>query len=187
MQLSTVHHFAAPLDAVYASLSSADYLHWMVQQHSFFEEVRVISLIDKGDRLERTLRYRAQPFIRKLGMFSLPTEWFAWFERSELAYDSGLLRFDNMPESEAARGRVTNRGWMRFREQRGEDGSAVTVRESQFDFDLLAPAIYRPITEFALSMVARQLGSALDEEALLLHSWLSLAQVTRGRPLALSA
>jgi hypothetical protein len=118
------------------------------------------------------VRYRARPFIARLGVFSLPAAWFVWVEQSSFDRSAGVLRFENVPELTSVRTKVINRGTMSFHAERRADGSWLTTRDADFEIDLCVGAMYRPLAELALSMIRRQLESSLDEEARLLTAWL---------------
>lgn len=174
MQLSLRHEFGAPVAHVLESLADTSYPRLLSERHSFFAEIEPLALTRTRTRLERTLRYRARPFISRLGPFSLPAEWFVWEERSTLHYDTGLLTFENVPELPSLRGKVVNHGRMLFREATAARGALhSTVREATFELGFCVAAMYRPLVEVALGLVARQLVSALAEEAALLSDWLA--------------
>jgi hypothetical protein len=173
VKLRLSHRFFAPMDAVVSALASAEYAAHLAAQHSFFADIRVLSLRESADAVERELRYRARPFITRLGVFSLPASWFVWVEQSRFDLRRGLLTFENVPEVESVRGKLINRGTMQFRTQLDEAGRVLTTRESCFELAFQVPAVYRPLAELGLTMVARQLESSLDEEARLLSGWLA--------------
>jgi hypothetical protein len=166
MELVIQHHFDAPLDAVVEALACPLYTAHLAASHSFFAHIEPISHVGGELGWRRRLRYRARPFIARLGVFSLPAEWFAWEESS--VYQDGLLTFENVPLLASVRDKVVNRGAMRF----VEDGPG-TTREVCFEIDFRVPAMYRPLKEMALAMVRRQLVASLDEEAALLAGWLA--------------
>jgi hypothetical protein len=168
MKLVIRHDFAAPLELVVATLACPHYTAHLARTHSFFEQIELLSRQDGESHWQRRMRYRARPFIARLGVFSLPAAWFAWVEHARYEHASGVLAFDNVPLLESVRGRVINRGTMQFTRQTGR-----TVREARFEIDFKVPPIYRPLKEMALAMVRRQLTRSLDEEAALLAGWLS--------------
>jgi hypothetical protein len=163
------HEFAAPLDATLGSLASADYAEQLAAEHPFFAEVSVLSLRITSAYVERKLRYRARPFIAKLGPFSPAPDWFVWIEHSRLDRARACLTFDNVPVLERVRRTFHCRGSMQF--DVSPDGFG-TTREARFDLGFQVPALYRPLSELALSMVRRQLAHTLDAEAGLLNRWL---------------
>jgi hypothetical protein len=169
------HRFDAPLCAVIDALSSSAYAAHLAEAHSFFAQIDVLSRLEQGEVVVRSVRYRAQPFIARLGMFSLPADWFVWVEQSSFDRGAGCLQFENVPELASVRPKVINRGTMLFRAQQRDDGSWLTTREAQFEIDLRVGPLYRPLAELALSMIGRQLQSSLDEEARLLAAWLERA------------
>jgi len=175
MKLRIEHVFQAPLGEVVAALASSEYAAHLSEQHSFFADIRVLSRRECEHEVQRTVRYRAEPFIARLGMFSLPAEWFVWIEQSSFDLQRGLLSFDNVPEVASVRDKVVNRGTMRFSAEQREDGAWFTTRTSEFEIDFLVPALVRPLAELGLTMVRRQLEGSLDEEALLLEAWLARA------------
>lgn len=177
------HSFDAPRDAVLDALASASYAHELAAAHSFFEAIDVLAIAERAGLVERTLRYRARPFLRRLGMLSLPPSWFVWVEHATLDRARGLLTFENVPELASVRAKVVQRGTMEFHAEHTADGTLATVREAVFEVGFDVAAAYRPLAELALSMVCRQLESALDEEARLLAAWLGRA----GHALRLSA
>ncbi|MDB4990957.1 MAG: hypothetical protein JWN04_6135 [Myxococcaceae bacterium] len=172
MKLCLSHQFDAPLESVLGTLSSADYASHLAQSHSFFADVRVLSLSHSPGLIERSVRYRARPFITRLGVFSLPASWFVWVEQSRIDLRSGLLTFENVPEVESVRDKLINRGSMQFRTACDADGKPVTVRQASFEVAFQVPQLYRSLAALALTMVRRQLESSLDEEARLLRAWL---------------
>ena len=91
MKLCLSHRFDAPLESVLGTLSNPDYATHLAQSHSFFADVRVLSLSHSPGLIERSVRYRAQPFISRLGIFSLPASWFVWVEQSRFDLARGLL------------------------------------------------------------------------------------------------
>jgi len=173
MHLTMHHRFDAPLEAVLETLVGAEYPRFLAANHSFFAAIEPLALETSPTHVARSLRYRARPFITRLGVFSLPASWFVWVEQSRLDLARARLTFDNVPEVESVRDKVVNRGVMQFRTQRGESGRFYTVRESRFELALEVAPLYRPLADAALGMVARQLGSSLDEEARLLARWLA--------------
>jgi hypothetical protein len=173
MELSLSHRFEAPLASVVDTLGSPDYSAHLARAHSFFERIELLERVESASHWQRRMHYRARPFIARLGVFSLPAEWFTWIERATYDYASGALTFENVPTLESVRDRVINRGQMRFRESLDELGNVHTVREAHFEIDFRVPAVYRPLKELALTMVRRQLESSLDEEAALLAGWLA--------------
>lgn len=173
MELCLSHRFHAPLESVLGALASSEYAAHLALQHSFFAEIRVLARREQAGVVERSVRYRAQPFISRLGIFSLPPSWFVWVEQSRFDLARGLLTFENVPEVESVRGKLTNRGSMQFHSQRDANGALVTLREARFEIAFQVPALYRPLADLGLSMVKRQLESSLDEEARLLSGWLS--------------
>ena len=172
MLLRLSHRFEAPVRAVIDALSSQEYAAQLAAEHSFFAQVDVLARLEQGDLVTRTVRYRARPFIARLGVFSLPADWFVWLEQSVFDRRRGVLHFENVPESSLVRGKVINRGTMSFHAQRRADGSWCTTRDADFEIDLCVGPLYRPLTELMLSMMRRQLASSLDEEARLLTAWL---------------
>jgi len=172
MLLRLSHRFEAPVESVIDALSSREYAAQLAAAHSFFAQIDVLSRADHGDVVIRTVRYRARPFIARLGVFSLPAEWFVWLEQSSFDRKRGVLRFENVPELASVRDRVINRGTMSFHAQRRSDGSWLTTRDADFEIDLTVGPLYRPLAELALSLMRRQLESSLDEEARLLSAWL---------------
>jgi hypothetical protein len=172
MLLRLNHRFEAPVRAVIDALSSREYAAQLAAAHSFFAQVDVLSRVEQGDVVVRTVRYCARPFIARLGMFSLPAEWFVWLEQSSFDRRRGVLRFENVPELTSVREKVINRGTMSFCAERRLDGSWLTTRTADFEIDLRVGPLYRPLAELALSMMRRQLESSLDEEARLLTAWL---------------
>jgi hypothetical protein len=165
--MEIVHHFDAPRAAVIEALACPHYAAHLAASHSFFTHIEPVSRVDAEAGWERRVRYRARPFIARLGMFSLPAEWFAWEECSRYEHATGLLTFENLPLLASVRDKVINRGAMEFREH-----GHGTVREARFELDFRVAAMYRPLKELALGMVRRQLVAALDEEADLLTRWL---------------
>lgn len=172
MDIQCTHRFEAPLASILATLADTTYSAHLARTHSFFAEIEPLSLEQSGGVIRRTLRYRARPFLSRLGPFSVPPDWFVWIEHSELQLASGRLTFENVPELASVRDKVVNRGSMLFRTQAGEQGTC-TVRTARFELDFQVAPMLRPLADFALSLVARKLTSSLDEEARLLASWLS--------------
>ncbi|MET0343381.1 MAG: hypothetical protein ABW252_20390 [Polyangiales bacterium] len=168
------HRFEASRDATLASLASADYAALLAARHPFFAEVTVLSLRESATRVERRLRYRARPFIARLGPFSPDPAWFVWVEHSTLDRETGLLSFANVPVLESVRDAFTCRGSMHFDEQRGPTGAPTTVREARFELGFCVPSAYRPLARLALGLVQRQLAHSLDDEARLLSTWLGV-------------
>jgi hypothetical protein len=187
MQLSICHHFRAPLASVLATLEQPSYAAHLAREHSFFADIEVLSVRRAGSRFERVVRYRARPFITRLGLFSLPASWFVWVEHSQFDYATGLLTFDNVPELESVRTKMQNRGRMLFRAQHDEHGVPLTTRESTFELAFDVPLAYRALRELALSTVARQLTASLDEEAKLLARWVAQEGAQTDPELALTA
>jgi len=175
MQIALTHRFEAPVGAVIDALSGSAYAAHLADAHSFFAQIDVLSRVDHGDLVVRSVRYRARPFIARLGMFSLPAEWFVWVEQSSFDRRAGRLHFENVPELPSVRPKVINRGTMTFHEEQRADGSWLTTRQAVFEVDLLVAALYRPLADLALSMIRRKLESSLDEEACLLARWLDRA------------
>ena len=172
MIVRAIHHFHAAREATLASLASAEYASLLEAQHPFFAEVTVVSLRVTPARIERCLRYRAQPFIARLGPFSPDPAWFVWTEHSTLERESGRLTFDNVPVVASVRDAFLCRGSMQFDERRAPGGTTSTVREARFQLGFHVPAAYRPLARLALGLVRRQLAHSLDEEARLLAGWL---------------
>jgi len=172
MLLRLCHQFEAPVRVVIDALSSCEYAAQLAAAHSFFAQVDVLSRVEQGDVVVRSVRYRARPFIARLGVFSLPAEWFVWREQSSFDRSAGVLRFENVPELTSVRGKVINRGTMSFHAEQRADGSWLTTRAAEFELDLCVGPLYRALAELALSMMRRQLQSSLDEEARLLTAWL---------------
>jgi hypothetical protein len=170
MELVVQHRFEAPLAAVVEALACPRYAAHLAASHSFFAQIELISHQEGELGWQRRVHYRARPFIARLGLFSLPAEWFAWEEHS--VYERGSLRFENVPLLASVRDKVVNRGAMQFREH-----GCGTLREARFEIDFRVPAMYRPLKELALGMVRRQLVASLDEEASLLAGWLGQDQV----------
>ena len=169
MDIERTHSFDAPLARVLATLASADYARHLAASHSFFAAIEPLSVERTEHAVRRVVRYRARPFLRRLGPFSVPASWFVWIERSELDLASGRLTFDNVPELPSVRDKVVNRGTMLFRAREGEQPrGAETVRTARFEIDFDVAPMMRPLAEMALSMVARTLTASLDEEARLL-------------------
>jgi hypothetical protein len=167
------HRFAAPVDAVLAALSSEAYAAALTAHHPFFAEVEVLALHASERRITRRVRYRARPFIARLGPFSPAPEWFAWTEEAVLDRERAVLTFENVPLLQSVRDRFENRGSMCFRRVLDASGRAFTQRDARFEIAFRVGAAYRPLADLALSLVARQLESALDDEARLLAGWLS--------------
>lgn len=167
------HRFAAPVDAVLAALSSEAYAATLTAHHPFFAEVEVLALHASERKIVRRVRYRARPFIARLGPFSPAPEWFAWTEEAVLDRERAVLTFENVPLLESVRARFENRGSMWFRLMVDASGRAFTQRDARFEVAFRVGAGYRPLADLALSMVARQLESALDDEARLLAGWLA--------------
>jgi hypothetical protein len=172
VKLRLEHSFDAPLAEVIDTLASSAYAAYLASEHSFFADVRVLSCSQSEHEVQRVVHYRGQPFIARLGMFSLPAEWFVWVEHSTFDRRRGLLSFDNVPEVASVRSKVVNRGTMKFTSQQGEDGVWRTLRTSEFELDLKVPALYRPLADLGLTLLQRQLQGSLDEEARLLAGWL---------------
>lgn len=168
MEIVATHRFEAPLSRVVAALASPAYATHLAQAHSFFSQIEPLAHREHEGGWQRRVRYRARPFIAKLGVFPLPAEWFAWEEHSSFERRSGQLRFENVPLLESVREKAVNRGAMQFHE-----GPQGTTREARFEVDFRVPAVYRPLKELALGMVRRQLLASLDEEASLLARWLA--------------
>ncbi len=168
MELVARHRFHAPPARVVATLASPEYARHLARAHSFFAQIEPLSQRDEDGGWQRRVHYRARPFIARLGVFSLPAEWFAWEERSRYACASGQLTFDNVPLLASVRDKVVNRGVMQF-----HDDAGGTLREARFEIDFHVPAMYRPLKDMALAMVRRQLVASLDEEASLLADWLA--------------
>jgi len=182
MQLEITHQFRGSLAAVLDTLTDRDYAHALASSHSFFAEVEVLSLASTRERVSRTVRYRARPFLAQLGPFSPPPAWFVWTEHSELDRAAGLLRFANVPELASVRDKVLNRGTMQF--------SALACggveRVARFELELSVARMYAPLVEVALGRIASKLRSSLDEEARILSRWLVAGGCT-AEPLSLSA
>lgn len=176
MLIRLTHRFEAPMGAVIDALSGSAYAAHLADAHSFFAQIDVLSRVDHGDAVVRSVRYRARPFIARLGMFSLPAEWFVWVEQSVFDRRAGRLHFENVPELPSVRPKVVNRGTMTFTEQQRTDGSWFTTRDAVFEVDLHVGPLYRRLADLALSMIGRKLESSLDEEAGLLAAWLGRAQ-----------
>ncbi|MEY4514427.1 MAG: hypothetical protein RLZZ450_6549 [Pseudomonadota bacterium] len=172
MLLRLTHRFEAPVCAVIDALAGSAYAAHLADAHSFFAEIDVLSRVDYGNVVVRSVRYRARPFIARLGVFSLPAEWFVWVEQSTFDRGAGILHFENVPELSSVQTKVVNRGTMTFRGEQRADGSWLTTREAHFEIDLHVAPLYRPLAELALSMIRRKLESSLDEEACLLAAWL---------------
>ncbi|HEX5657433.1 MAG TPA: hypothetical protein VFX59_09560 [Polyangiales bacterium] len=168
MELVARHRFEASTARVIEALACPAYAAHLAASHSFFAQVEPLEQLERAHGWQRRVHYRAQPFITRLGVFSLPTEWFAWEEHS--TYEAGLLQFENVPLLASVRDKVINRGAMRF----AQDAYG-TTREAHFEIDFRVAAMYRPLKEMALAMVRRQLIGALDEEAALLAGWLARA------------
>ncbi|MDB4974519.1 MAG: hypothetical protein JWN48_2860 [Myxococcaceae bacterium] len=175
MQICLSHRFEAPVEAVVRALASAQYAAHLGERHSFFADIRVLESRERERVIERSVRYRAQPFITRLGVFSLPPSWFVWVEQSRIDLERGLLEFENVPEVASVRGKLINRGAMQFRAQLDEAGNLFTLREARFEVAFEVAPLLRPLADAALSLVARQLVSSLDEEARLLRAWLDRA------------
>lgn len=174
MKLCLSHRFRAPVTRVMRALSSADYASHLVAHHSFFDAIEVLARRESAGVVERSVRYRARPFIARLGIFSLPADWFSWVEHSRFDLTRGLLTFENVPEVQSVREKLTNRGSMKFQRELDAHGRELTLRASSFEIAFEVPALYRPLAELGLSRVARQLESSLAEEAGLLDAWLTL-------------
>jgi hypothetical protein len=173
MEIALEHRFAAPVAQVLSSLECADYGRWLASQHSFFAEVEMLSAQRHAGKFSRTVRYRARPFIARLGPFSLPAAWFTWVEHACLDEATGAFAFENVPELAHVRSKVINRGMMHFRGELNEKGQVMTVRSARFELGFEVASGYRTLASVALTMVARQLREALDEEAALLARWLA--------------
>jgi hypothetical protein len=174
MELVIQHRFAAPRDLLVETLACPAYTAHLASAHSFFAHIEPVAQHEDASCWRRRVQYRARPFIARLGVFSLPAEWFAWEEHSRYERASGLLTFENVPLLESVRDKVVNRGAMHFREDaRG------TLREARFEIDFQVASMYRPLKEMALGMVRRQLIGSLDEEAALLAGWLARARDQR--------
>lgn len=173
MKLCLSHRFDAPVARVMRTLSSAQYATHLAAHHSFFHEIEVLRRRESAGVVERSVRYRARPFITRLGVFSLPATWFSWVEQSRFDLKAGLLSFDNVPEVESVRAKLVNRGSMQFDAQVDARGHEHTRRTATFELAFDVPALYRPLAELGLALVARQLESSLDEEAALLAAWLA--------------
>ena len=163
------HHIPASLADTLTALASAEYARQLADRHPFFEEVDVLSLHVTPTHVERRVRYRARPFIARLGPFSPSAEWFVWIEHSVLDREHAQLVFENVPVLDSVRRTFVCRGSMQF--AAAPDGAG-TLRDSCFELALLVSAYYRPLSELALALVRRQLAHALDTEARLLASWL---------------
>lgn len=181
MQLQRNQRIGAPLRAVLATFEDAEYPRALVAVHSFFSDVELLGLQSSARTVTRTMRYRARPFIARLGPFSPSPEWFTWTEHAVLDRSLGVLRFENVPELESVRPMVTQRGTMLFHEDRDEHGAAVTVRSSNFALGLAVPALYRPIAAGVLSLIARQIEGSLDEEVRFLERYLREPRSTSAR------
>jgi len=173
MELTIRHSFEASLASVVDALGCPHYAAHLAHNHSFFERIELLERVVKASDWQRRMHYRARPFISRLGVFSLPAEWFTWVERASYEHASGALTFENVPTLESVRDRVINRGQMRFYESTDARGRRVTVREARFEIDFLVAAMYRPLKELALTIVRRQLESSMAEEATLLAGWLA--------------
>lgn len=173
MKLCLSHRFDAPVAQVMRTLASAEYATHLAAHHSFFDAIDVLRTRESAGVVDRSVRYRARPFITRLGVFSLPATWFSWIEESRFDLSAGLLSFDNVPEVESVRAKLLNRGAMHFEAQVDARGHEHTRRTSTFELAFTVPALYRPLAELGLSLVARQLESSLDEEATLLAAWLA--------------
>lgn len=173
MKLQLRHDFHASIEDVTDTLLAPAYSVHLAANHSFFAAIELQSQRESERRVQRTMRYRARPFIARLGVFSLPADWFVWLEKSVFDRDSATLSFENEPVLASVRGKVVNRGTMHFREHQHEDGHIVTTRESSFEIDLHVAAVYRPLADVALLMIRRQLEGSLDEEAALLRRFLA--------------
>ena len=155
------------------ALSSADYAAHLVAHHAFFDDIQVLASRESAGVVERAVRYRARPFITRLGIFSLPANWFSWVEHSRFDLSQGLLTFENVPEVDSVREKLINRGSMQFLSDVDANDRELTVRASCFEIAFEVPALYRPLAELGLSLVARQLEGSLAEEAALLEGWLA--------------
>lgn len=184
MSLRLRHRIPASLDHTLAALASTDYARVLGTRHPFFAEVSVLSMHVSPTHVERRLRYRARPFIARLGPFSPAPDWFVWVEHSRLDRERACLTFENVPVLESVRRTFACRGSMQFRP--APDGES-TIRESCFELGFQVPAIYRPLSEIALALVRRQLAHTLDDEALLLARWLEEADGVSTTGLRLTA
>lgn len=171
VQIELTHQFAAPQSAVVATLEDAEYARSLASAHSFFSHIEPLTLEVGLQHVRRTVLYRARPIVSRLGPFSLPADWFTWIEHAELDRASGLLRFENVPQREAVRDKVVNRGTMQFRSRVDARGFMSTVRESRFELGLSVARMYAPLAELALTMIAAQVESSLHEEARFLESY----------------
>jgi hypothetical protein len=175
VQIELTHQFAAPQSAVVATLEDAFYARSLAATHSFFSHIELLTLDVTAAHVRRTVLYRARPIVARLGPFSLPADWFTWIEHAELERATGLLRFENVPQRETVRDKVVNRGTMQFRSRTDECGRVNTVRESRFELGLHVARMYAPLAELALTMIASQVESSLQEEARFLESYLQAA------------
>ena len=178
MQVHRSQLIRAALTDVLATFEDAEYASANVQAHSFFSEFELLALRSSPRTITRRMRYRARPFIARLGPFSPSPDWFTWTEHAVLDRGLGLLRFENVPEPESLRPMVINRGTMLFRGDRDEHGAAVTTRSSNFALGLAVAPIYRPIAAGVLSLMARQVENSLDEEVRFLEHYLSVPRAT---------
>ena len=177
MSLQLRHCLAASLDDTLAALASAEYARLLAARHPFFAEVEVLSLRVTPSVVERRLRYRARPFIARLGPFSPAPDWFVWTEHSRLDRKLATLVFENVPVLESVRRTFACSGSMRFF---AAPEGAGTIRDSCFDLAFHVPTIYRPLSELALALVRRQLAHTLDTEARLLARWVNPGAASNG-------
>ncbi len=179
MQITASHELNANVERVLDSLIRAEYAGYLSQHHSFFEDVRVLSLQQDAHSIRRYVRYQARPAFSRLGPFSIPASWFVWTEVSVLDLRTRVLTFENIPELESLRTKVINRGKMVFRALPGQR----TVRHSSFEIDLMVSRIYRPLVELGKQLVCRQVVKSLDQEADVLNRWVGALWAESPRPL----
>ena len=167
MQIHASHELDANIERVLDSLMRSEYATYLSDHHSFFEDVRVLSLKQETYGIRRHVRYQARPAFSRLGPFAIPESWFVWTEVSVLDLRTRVLTFENIPELESIRPKVVNRGKMVFRSL----PQGRTVRHSTFEIDLKVGNVYKPFIELGKQLVCKQVVKSLDQEAAILNRW----------------
>ncbi len=179
MQIQASHELNSNIERVLDSLIRSEYAGYLSTHHSFFEDVRVLSLTQDEHSIRRYVRYQARPVFSRLGPFSIPKSWFVWTEVSVLDLRTRVLTFENVPELESLRPKVVNRGKMVFRSLPDRR----TVRHSSFEIDLRVGKVYGPLLELGKQLVGKQVLKSLDQEAMVLNQWIGALWAESNQPL----
>ena len=112
-------------------------------------EAETIQWEDKGDRIERKVRYLPIPMIKSIGPRKVEPKWMEWIEESVLYKDKMRVEYKNIPTTPGVAKKMENHGEMTFHLLPGGRTKRVISGELKVKVPILGRIAERVIASYA--------------------------------------